>query len=81
MLVETAIMNGLDEIIRMNELKMKDAEPGFSWSDTQPNVIIPSFYSLNCSWDVEVDEKKIDTASEICMEEYDSPSYATHNLK
>lgn len=30
MLVETAIMNGLDEIIRMNELKMKDAEPGFS---------------------------------------------------
>lgn len=47
-LVETAMTNGLDEIIMVNELKMRDTELGCPWSDTQPWKIKSSSYSLNC---------------------------------
>lgn len=47
-LVEAAVMNGLDEIIRMNELQMRNTELECPWSNTQLWIIKSSFYSLNC---------------------------------
>lgn len=47
-LVEAAVMNDLDEIIRMNELKMRNTELEGPWSNTQLWIIKSHFYSLHC---------------------------------
>lgn len=47
-LAEAAVMNGLAEIIRMNELKMRNTVLGCPWSNTQLWIIKSSFDSVNC---------------------------------